>query len=45
MNRFKAHILVVDDDPVIRDLIEQMQEFQWFMSQVQENYALKIFHH
>ena len=25
-------------DPVIQDLIEQMQEIQWFMSQLQENY-------
>ena len=25
-------------DPVIQDLIAQMQEMQWFMSQLQENY-------
>lgn len=25
-------------DPVIQELIEQMQEVQWFMSQLQENY-------
>ena len=25
-------------DPVIQDLVEQMQEIQWFMSQLQENY-------
>ena len=24
--------------PVIRDLIEQMQEMQWFVSQLQDNY-------
>ena len=25
-------------DPVIQDLVEQMQEIQWFMQQLQDNY-------
>ena len=29
---------IYSSDPVIRDLIEQMQEMQWFVSQLQENY-------
>jgi predicted PurR-regulated permease PerM len=29
---------IYSSDPVIRDLIEQMQDIQWFMSQLQENY-------
>ena len=29
---------IYSSDPVIRDLIGQMQEIQWFMSQLQENY-------
>ena len=29
---------IYSSDPVIRDLIEQMQEMQWFVSQLQDNY-------
>jgi predicted PurR-regulated permease PerM len=29
---------IYSSDPVIQDLVEQMQEIQWFMSQLQENY-------
>ena len=29
---------IYSSDPVIQDLIAQMQEMQWFMSQLQENY-------
>ncbi len=29
---------IYSSDPVIRDLIEQMQDMQWFVSQLQENY-------
>ena len=29
---------IFSSDPVIRDLIGQMQEIQWFMSRLQENY-------
>ena len=29
---------IYSSDPVIKDLIDQMQEIQWFMSQLQDNY-------
>ena len=29
---------IYSSEPVIQDLIEQMQELQWFMSQLQDNY-------
>lgn len=29
---------IYSSDPVIRDLVEQMQELQWFMIQLQDNY-------
>ena len=29
---------IYSSEPVIQDLVEQMQEMQWFMSQLQENY-------
>ena len=29
---------IYSSDPVIQDLIDQMQEIQWFMSQLQDNY-------
>ena len=29
---------IYSSDPVIQDLIAQMQEMQWFKSQLQENY-------
>jgi dsDNA-binding SOS-regulon protein len=29
---------IYSSEPVIKDLIEQMQELQWFMSQLQDNY-------
>jgi hypothetical protein len=29
---------IYSSEPVIQDLIEQMQELQWFMSHLQDNY-------
>jgi|TARA_R110000744_G_scaffold367568_1_gene477108 predicted PurR-regulated permease PerM len=29
---------IYSSEPVIKDLTEQMQELQWFMSQLQDNY-------
>ena len=29
---------IYSSDPVIKDLIDQMQEIQWFMSHLQDNY-------
>jgi hypothetical protein len=29
---------IYSSEPVIQDLVEQMQEMQWFMSQLQEDY-------
>ena len=30
---------IYSSDPVIQDLIAQMQQMQWFMSQLKENYS------